>query len=114
MHNKAKVKFSWPFKVCSSERDQTLYYLLHVTNNIKGHLIMKGVMFNQNEEGNFAYLGPKEIIIKTQFKLFNVNNIQELKKYLLSRFKGNSLNFYEILKKVCIPWETEPPYIEKH
>jgi len=114
LHNEVKVKFSLAFRVCSSEKVQTLYYLLHVTNNLKGHLIMKNVMFNQNKEGNFAYLGPDEIPKSIQFQLFDVNDIENLKRYLEGRFKGKSISFEKILEEVCIPWESEPPYIERH
>ena len=85
LHEVANVKYSQPFKVCSSEKIQILYYLLHVTNNFLGHSIMKDIMFNQSTEGNFAYLGPEEIPARTQIRVFNVNNIRELQEYPLAR-----------------------------
>lgn len=114
LHNIANVKYSWPFRVCTSEKVQTLYYLLHVTNNFKGHSIMKNIMFNQSAEGNFAYLGPQDITARTQMRLFDIHSIQDLKKYLMERFKGKSLEYKEIQERVCTPWYTEPPYIDKH
>ena len=114
LHDIANVKYSWPFRVCTSKKVQTLYYLLHVTNNFKGHSIMKNIMFNQSAEGNFAYLGPEDIATRTQMRLFDIHSIQDLKKYLMERFEGKSLEYEEIQEQVCTPWYTEPPYIDKH
>ena len=109
LHEVADVRYSWPFRVCTSKKVQTLYYLIHVTNNLKGHLIMKNIMFNQSADGNFAYLGPEEIVARTQMRLFDVHSIQDLKNYLLERFKGKNLGYEEIQEQVCIPWYMEPP-----
>jgi spore photoproduct lyase len=114
LHEVANLKYSWSFRVCTTEKVQTLYYLLHATNNIKGHSIMKNIMFNQSAEGNFAYLGPQDITERTQMRLFDIHSIQDLKQYLLDRFKGNCLCYEEIQEQVCTPWQTEPPYIDKH
>lgn len=114
LHEAANVKYSWPFRVCTSDKVQTLYYLLHVTNNLKGHSIMKNIMFNQSAEGNFAYLGPQDITARTQMRLFDINSIQNLKNYLLERFKGKCLSYEEIQKQVCSPWNEEPPYTDPH
>lgn len=114
IHEEAKAKFSWHFKICTSEKLQTLYYLIHVTNNVKGHSIMKHIMHNQSAEGNFAYLGPDDIAERTQIKLFDIDKLQDLKKYLLKRFKGRILSYDEIQEEVCTPWYTEPPYIDSH
>jgi spore photoproduct lyase len=114
LHEVANVKYSWAFRVCTSDKVQTLYYLLHATNNLKGHYIMKNIMFNQSAEGNFAYLGPEDISARTQMRLFDVNSIQDLKKYLLERFKGKQLSYEKIIEQVCTSWNTEPPYIDKH
>lgn len=114
LHDIAGVKYSWPFRVCTSEKVQTLYYLLHVTNNFKGHSIMKNIMFNQSAEGNFAYLGPQDITARTQMRLFDVHSVEDLKKFLLDRFKGERLSYKKIQEHVCTPWHLEPPYIDKH
>ena len=114
LHEVANVKYSWPFRVCTFERMQTLYYLLHVTNNVKGHSIMKDIMFNQSVDGNFAYLGPKDIAARFQMKLFDINSIEELKKLLLKRFKGRTIAYDRIQEEICIPWYSEPPYINTH
>jgi len=114
LHRVANVKYSWPFKVCTSAKVQTLYYLLHATNNLKGHYIMKGIMFNQSALGSFAYLGPDDISERSQMRLFDVRDIGELKKYLMEKFRDESLTYGEVLEKVCHPWYSEPPYTDKH
>lgn len=114
LHEEANVKYSLAFRVCASEKLQSLYYLIHATNNHKGHSIMKSVMFNQSARGNFAYLGPQDTSARLQMRLFSINEIGELKRYLLERFEGKSLRFDELLVEVCRPWQSEPPYIEKH
>jgi len=97
-----------------SEKVQTLYYLLHATNNYKGHNIMKSIMYNQSAVGDFAYLGPEDIAARSQMRLFDVEDVEELKKYLVEKFEGKSLSYDDIQEKVCQPWYSEPPYIDKH
>jgi len=113
LHEVAQVRYSWPFRVCTSEKVQTLYYLLHVTNNYKGHSIMKGIMFNQSVLGTFDYLGPKDITARFQMRLFDIHSIEELKGYLLNRFRGRKIEYDKIQEEVCMPWYSEPPYIDK-
>ena len=114
LHDVAGVEYSWHFRICESEELRTLYYLIHATNNIKGHYIMKGIMFNQSALGSFAYLGPEDISERSQMRLFNVHDTGELKKYLLERFEAEILTYDDIQEKVCHPWYSEPPYIDKH
>ena len=114
LHEVAKVKYSWAFRVCTSEKMQTLYYLVHATNSFKGHSIMKNIMFNQSARGNFAYLGPQDVTARFQMKLFDINSIEELQKLLLERFEGRTITYDKIQEEICIPWYSEPPYINKH
>ncbi len=114
LHEVARVKYSLCFRVSESDKLKTLYYLIHSTNNFKGHSIMKSIMFNQSAQGSFAYLGPKDISERTQTRLFDILNIEQLKKYLLEKFKDVTLTYDGIQKEVCIPWYSEPPYIDKH
>ncbi len=114
LHRIAGLKYSWSFRVCTPEKLQTLYYLIHGTNNFKGHSIMKQVMYNQSAEGDFAYLGPEDMSRRSQIKLFDVEDIEALKKYLSVRFKSNVKTYDEIQIEVCEPWYDEPPYIDKH
>jgi len=113
LHEVANVKYSWPFRVCTSEKVQTLYYLLHVTNNYKGHKIMKEIMANQSAQGNFAYLGPQDITARFQMRLFDASDVEQLREYLLKRFSGRKIGYDRIQEEVCTPWNSEPPYIDK-
>jgi len=47
-------------------------------------------------------------------KLFDINSIEDLKKYLLERFKGITISYDKIQEEVCLPWYSEPPYIDQH
>ncbi|MHC4396833.1 MAG: three-Cys-motif partner protein TcmP [Planctomycetota bacterium] len=114
LHEVVGVKYSWHFRVCESKSTRTLYYLIHATNNSKGHSIMKGIMYNQSALGSFAYLGPEDIAQRSQMQLFDVHDTEELERYLLNRFAGKTLTYEEIQEKVCMPWYSEPPYIDKH
>jgi len=114
LHEAADLKYTLHFRVCESERLRTLYYLIHATNNFKGHSIMKTVMFNQSANGSFAYLGPKDAAERCQTRLFDINDIGGLKRILLDRFAGETLIYDEIQEKICFPWYDEPPYIDKH
>jgi len=111
LHKIADVKYSLCFRVSESERLRTLYYLIHATNNFKGHSIMKGIMFNQSALGSFAYLGPKDISERSQTRLFDIHDIEQLKKYLLEKFIDETLTYDEIQKRVCDPWYSEPPFV---
>jgi spore photoproduct lyase len=71
-------------------------------------------MHNQNVEGDFAYLGPDDIASRSQMRLFDINNVGELKKYLLEKFKEEAITYDDIQEMVCHPWYSEPPYIDKH
>ena len=113
LHAVGGAKFSWHFRVCESKKLKTMYYLIHATNNFKGHSIMKQIMFKQGPHGSFAYLGPKDIPEQSQMRLFDIYDIGQLKSYLMEKFKAQSLTYNEILEKVCYPWYEEPPYIER-
>ena len=114
LHEIAGVKYTWAFRVSMDKRYHTLYYLIHATNNIDGHKIMKGIMFNQSAHGSFAYLGPKDVSERSQTRLFDIHDMGQLKKYLLERFRDETLTYDNIQEKVCDPWYEEPPYIDKH
>ncbi len=112
LHEVANIKYSIQFRVCENTRLKTLYYLIHANNNFTGHSIMKDVMFKQSAV--FAYLGPKYTFEQTQMRLFDINDIGQLKKYLLEKFKYETLIYNEVQERACHPWNEEPPYIDKH
>lgn len=93
----AKVQYVFPFRVCMDKKYQTLYYLIHATNNFNGLKIMKDIMHKQGASGEFAWLGPKEIIYERQLKLFE-EDLSSLKNYILKQFKNTTKTFIEILE----------------
>jgi three-Cys-motif partner protein len=109
LREQAGVKFVFPFRVCMAEKSQTLYYLIHATNNFKGLFLMKGIMYNQGAEGNFAYLGPDDFVAKHQKILF-AEDTPSFKKFLVQRFKGQTLSYDEIEEKSYL----ETRFIDKH
>jgi len=114
LHDEVKVEYTYPFRICMSEKVQTLYFLIHATNNFKGHSIMKSIMYNLSAKGNFAYLGPKDRSTKQQLSLFNPDDISELQSFLINKFKNQTLTFQQIQIESCKPYYEEPPHIEKH
>lgn len=113
LHEGAAVQYSWPFRICATEKLQTLYYLIHASNSFKGHSIMKDIMFNQGKPGDFAYLGPRDLAARSQMRLFDINSTESLKDHLLKRFGGKQISYDQIQREVCVPWQSEPPYVDR-
>ena len=111
LHEDAGAKYSLHFKMSESRRLRTLYYLIHATNNLKGHYVMKDIMNKASPHGSFAFLGPKDSAVWGQTRLVD-DDINDLKRQLLERFEGKTLTFDQILEKICIPWYLEPPRTE--
>lgn len=114
LHEAAGAKYGWHFRVCETDRLRTLHHLVHATNNFTGHKIMKDIMFEQSAQGSFAYLGPQDVTLRYQARLFDIHDIEELKQLLLDRLAGRTLSYDEIEKEMCTPWYSEPPYIDTH
>lgn len=113
LHEAAGVRYSWHFRVCETDRLRTLYHLIHATNNFTGHNIMKDIMYAQSVDGSFAYLGRQDVSKRYQARLFDVHDTQELEDLLLDRFPGRTVTYDRILKEICVPWYSEPPYVGK-
>ncbi len=112
--HRAGVKFTWQFKVYDSGKLSTKYYLIHATNNFRGHEIMKEIMHKESAHGSFAFLGPKDISERSQTRLFDPNDPEGLPQLLFRRFEGRTISFINLQKEICAPWYLEPPYVEKH
>ena len=89
LYKNAGVKFTYPFKVNDDEKLQTTYYLIHVTNHLRGCEVMKEIMYNAGTKGRFGYLGPEE----GQMTLSSGLN---LKDYLIDIFSEQTISFEEI------------------
>lgn len=104
------AKYVWPFRICEDDRCATLYYLIYATNHFKGLDVMKGIMYNQSS--HFAFLGPEDHayqISKSQLKLFDYNT-EDLKVYLLNRYKNISKTYDGIRRETYM----ETLSIDKH
>jgi len=113
LHENTEVKYTWAFKVSMDEKYRTLYYLIHATNHIDGHKLMKYIMSQQGIDDSFAYLGPEDLVERNQMRLFDVKNIEQLKELLLKKFNGKKLTYDNIQEKICFPWHEEPPYTDQ-
>ena len=92
LHENAGVKFTYPFEVKEDERLQTTYYLIHATNHLRGHEIMKNIMYNAGTKGRFGYLGPAE----GQMALENFADLSLFKNYLIKMFYNQTLSFKDL------------------
>ncbi|RLI77271.1 hypothetical protein DRP07_12330, partial [Archaeoglobales archaeon] len=106
LHLDARVSYTLPFKVSADERLQTTYYLIHATNHPKGCELMKEIMYRAGTTGRFGYLGPAE----GQLTLMQCDGISELKGFLLSKFKGRTLSFRDIIYESCM----DTAFIKSH
>ena len=98
LKDNGEAKYARDFRVCMDEKYQTLYYLIHATNDFKGLKIMKEIMHNQGPKGMFAYLGPRDVYYRSQLTLFE-QDIGSLKQYLLRRFAGWTIRFMHIIEE---------------
>jgi len=109
LRDEAKAKYTWDFRVCADERMQTIYYLIHATKHFKGLKLMKGILYRQGAGGMFAYLGPQDSTIRYQTRMFD-DDIPSLKKFLVSRFSGETLAYNQVLEQSYM----DTPFIDKH
>lgn len=95
-----------PYRFLYSDRDRTIYYLIHMTKHIKGVSIMKSC-FAEINEGEVTYLGKS----KDQLSIMNVNKVktEDIKIYLLDNYKNKEITFDEIISENI----DSTPYLEK-
>jgi three-Cys-motif partner protein len=97
---KFRIKMDPTDKVASS---RTKYWLIHATNNVKGALLMKDVMFKLGDlDGTFEYGGRDE----QQLPLFTPEHL--LKERLTQKYIGQSVSFDGIIEET---WDW--PFSEK-
>jgi spore photoproduct lyase len=114
LHEVCKVEYSFSFRVSETDKARTLYYLIHATNNFTGHKIMKQIMFNVSPNGSFAYHGPDDLSVRYQGLLFEMHDTERLKDLLVRRLAGRTLKYDDIEKEMSAPWQSEPPYVDRH
>lgn len=99
-------KYVLPYRICSPKVDRTYFYMIHLTNHIRGCEIMKAC-FAELNYGKIVYLGKNQ----NQSLIFDLieNPVQEIESYICSNFKNLRLTFDELLDKMI----DTTPYLGK-
>jgi three-Cys-motif partner protein len=90
------ARFATPFRVFEDERRQTLYYLVHLTNEPLGMREMKKAMVKTSPEMTFwpvTARPPAQLALDTAEQ----SPYPELQKHLLSAYDGQRMAFEELL-----------------
>ena len=90
------ARFATPFRVFEDERRQTLYYLVHLTNEPLGMREMKKAMVKTSPEMTFW---PVTVRPPAQLALDTAEQppYPELQRHLLSAYGGRRMTFEELL-----------------
>ncbi len=90
------ARFATPFRVFEDERRQTLYYLVHLTNEPLGMREMKKAMIRTSPEMTFwpvTVRPPAQLALDTAEQ----SPYPELQQHLLSAYSGQRMTFEELL-----------------
>ena len=103
---KKASNFVMPFRVCYPDRNRTIYYLVHLTNNLKGASIMKSCVAETNN-GVLSYLGKQ----KDQSSFFETASYKEedLRMLLIDLLSSRDMTFNEIMYQLI----DSTQYLEK-
>jgi three-Cys-motif partner protein len=92
------ARFATPFRVFEDDRAQTLYYLIHLTNEPLGMRKMKEAMVKQSSDMTFWPLtvrAPDQIALDVE----EPEPYPSLQGYLLDAYLGRSLLFEDLLNE---------------
>ncbi len=92
------AKFATPFRVFEDERSQTIYYLIHLTNNSLGMRKMKEAMVKQSPDMTFwpvTRRDPNQI----EMDVKEEEPYPSLQQHLETRFAGRSLSFVDLMNE---------------
>lgn len=92
------ARFATPFRVFEDDRAQTLYYLIHLTNEPLGMRKMKEAMVKQSADMTFWPLSrrdPDQIALDVA----EAQPYPSLQEYLVTVYLGRSLLFEELLNE---------------
>ncbi len=92
------ARFATPFRVFEDDRAQTLYYLIHLTNEPLGMRKMKEAMVKQSADMTFWPLtlrDPDQIALDVA----EAKPYPTLQEYLITTYLGRSLLFEELLNE---------------
>jgi len=107
-------RYVLPFRFKNAKGNRTSHHLIFISKHFRGYEIMKDIMAREstnNEQGvpSFEY-NPADFLPK-QMLLFKLSRpLDELKKDLLSTFKGQTLT----MKKIYEQHNIDTPYIKKN
>lgn len=103
---KSFSRFVFPYRFSFPHKDRTLYYLFHLTHNLKGMSIMKSC-FAEFNEGEVEYVGKN----KGTIYLFDIRKmkISDLKELLKKEYEGRIKTFRDIIEEKI----DETNYLEK-
>jgi len=93
---KSVAKFATPFRVFEDDRTQTLYYLVHLTNNPLGMRKMKEAMVKQSPDMTFwpvTRRDPNQIALDVAEE----EPYPSLQAHLEERFEAQTLSFVDLL-----------------
>lgn len=92
------ARFALPFRVFEDERSQTLYYLVHLTNEPLGMRKMKEAMVKQSPDMTFwpvTRRDPNQL----EMDVAEEEPYPSLQSHLLERFNGRTLRFEDVLNE---------------
>ncbi|HET8639235.1 MAG TPA: three-Cys-motif partner protein TcmP, partial [Solirubrobacterales bacterium] len=90
--------FATPFRVFEDDRTQTLYYLIHLTNNPLGMRKMKEAMVKQSPDMTFwpvTKRDPNQI----EIDVAEEEPYPSLQQHLEERYSGQTLSFVDVMNK---------------
>jgi hypothetical protein len=92
------ARFATPFRVFEDDRSQTLYYLIHLTNEPLGMRKMKEAMVKQSADMTFwpvTVRDPDQIALDVA----EPSPYKTLQRHLLDAYAGHTLSFEELLNQ---------------
>ncbi|PKN80003.1 MAG: hypothetical protein CVU48_03645 [Candidatus Cloacimonetes bacterium HGW-Cloacimonetes-1] len=99
-------RYVLPYRICFPAIDRTYFYMIHLTNHIRGCEIMKAC-FAELNHGKIEYIGKNQ----NQSFIFDLieDPVQEIESYICTNFKKLRLSFDELLDKMI----DTTPYLGK-
>jgi three-Cys-motif partner protein len=99
-------RYVLPYRICFPKVDRTYFYMIHLTNHVRGCEIMKAC-FAELNHGKIEYLGKNQ----NQSFIFDLieDPVQEIESYISTNFKNSRLSFDELLDKMI----DTTPYLGK-
>ena len=92
-----RAKYVFAYRLCYPNKNQTYYYLIHLTNHIDGITLMKESFASINN-GRVEYLGKNNNVLS----LFDLTPLKATELYdcKLKQYKGESLTFNQLWENI--------------